>query len=398
MNATSDLENRYYKLVFICHEFPPIGGGAATALENLSKNLADSGHHVTILTIGHSESPITRTEKLNLTIISLGNIRKNSFCPSILEFLKSYFLLKFKAPLYIDSLNPDAVISFFAFPAGRAIWPHLQKHNIPHIVSIRGVDAPGFYEERFGRIAQHLVPYLIKPVLYAASAIYANGKRLKNLVEAHFEDIKVLNIPNGVTLDTSPQFNKRSFSTYKLIFVGQLIERKRAKETLEGVISFAKNTSKKIDFTIVGTGALEPELRKIADTIPPNLTVCFKGYMSRKELSYLYNQQHVMIHLSQDEGVSNSLLEAFAKGLAVLASESVVYEFSEDIQFPGSVLKSFSPQIVSNGLAEIFFNIENLNKNFYESINIAKQFSWERNTQKFLDLLERVLKKSNALN
>lgn len=392
MNANLGLENRCYKIIFVCHEFPPIGGGAATALENLSKNLANIGHNVTVLTIGHSGAPITHTEKLNLTIVSLGNIRKNSFCPSILEFITSYFLLKFKAPLYIDSLNPDVVISFFAFPAGRAIWHHLYKHNIPHIVSIRGADAPGFYEERWGRIAQHLVPYLIKPVLYTASAIYANGKRLKNLVEAHFEDINVSNIPNGVTLDAPPEFNKRSFLTYKLIFVGQLIERKRAKETLEGVILFARNTSKRIDFTIVGTGALETELRKIADAIPPNLSVYFKGYMSRKDLSDLYNQQHVMIHLSQDEGVSNTLLEAFAKGLAVLASESVVYELSEDIQFPGTVLKSFTPRIISNSIADIFLNIETLNQNFYKSINIAKEFSWEKNTEKFLDLLERVLK------
>ncbi|MDF3033495.1 MAG: glycosyl transferase, group 1 [Alphaproteobacteria bacterium] len=384
-------KNHYYKLVFVCHEFPPIGGGAATALQNLCKTLATQGHNITILTIGPSK-PVKYKKIPNLSIIPLGNVRKNSLCPSFIEFLKSYFFLKFKTPSYIDFLKPDVVISFFAFPTGRAIWSYLKKHNIPHIVSIRGVDAPGFYEERYGGLAQYVIPRLIKPVLYAASAVYGNGKRLKKLVEGHFKDIEVFNIPNGVTFDAPLNIQKKDFSIYKLIFVGQLIERKRIKEALEGVISFARSTHKTIEFTIVGTGGLESTLKKIADVIPPNLTVLFRGYMDREELSHLYNQQHVMIHFSQDEGVSNTLLEAFSKGLAILASESAAYEFCKNIQFPGRILPSFSPEVVRDSIADMFSDLEELNQNFSRSIDIAKEFSWEENAQKVLELIEKVLK------
>jgi len=297
---TLPLKKQLYKLLFICHEFPPIGGGAATALQNLTKKLAEEGHEVTILTIGLVK-PYTYPKIPNLSIILLGNIRTNLLCISLLELVKSYFLLKFKAPLYIKRCKPDVVTSFFAFPSGRAIWRYLKTNNIPHIVSIRGVDAPGFNEKRLGKFSKHLIPFLIKPVLYSASVVYANGKRLKDLVENYFKDIHVSNIPNGVFNEQPSNIKKRGFLTYNLIFVGQLIERKRILECLEGVILFAKNTPKKIIFTIVGSGLLESDLMKKANNLPSNLTIIFKGHINREELSNLYNNQHVMLQLSQDD-------------------------------------------------------------------------------------------------
>jgi|GEM_PF-2336772 len=383
-----------YKLIFVCHEYPPIGGGAATALQNLAKNLACEGQDVTILTIGPI-TPVIYESTTNLSIVSLGNVRKNPLCPSFIEFVRSYFLLKFKAPLHIAQLEPDVVISFFAFPAGKALAPYLKKKGIPHVVSIRGVDAPGFQEERLGGIIQYFLPYLVKSVLYSASAVYGNGKRLKDLVERYFKGIKVVNIPNGVNLDSNLKVTQKDFSTYNLIFVGQLIERKRITEALEGVINFAKHTTKKINFTIVGSGILETKLKKAAKRTPPNLRIIFYGYIGREELSQLYNQQHVMIHLSQDEGVSNTLLEAFSKGLAILASKDATYEFSQkEALFPGTVIYSFSPNVIGNSLAELFANKDALCQNFSKSRELAKEFSWKKNSHKILEIVEAILGKS----
>ena len=40
------------RLLTICHEYPPIGGGGATATEILAERLAGNGHQVDILTAG----------------------------------------------------------------------------------------------------------------------------------------------------------------------------------------------------------------------------------------------------------------------------------------------------------------------------------------------------------
>ena len=40
------------RLLTICHEYPPIGGGGATASEILAERLAGNGHQVDILTAG----------------------------------------------------------------------------------------------------------------------------------------------------------------------------------------------------------------------------------------------------------------------------------------------------------------------------------------------------------
>jgi hypothetical protein len=45
-------ENIKLRLSFISHEFPPIGGGASSALDAITKRLSQRGHFVQILTIG----------------------------------------------------------------------------------------------------------------------------------------------------------------------------------------------------------------------------------------------------------------------------------------------------------------------------------------------------------
>ncbi len=379
------------KLAFLCHEFPPIGGGAATALDHLTQNLAALGHEVLVLTIGPAGNSHPYPSLPNRKVISLGNIRKDPSCPSLFEFIRSYFLLRFKAPSYLNDFKPQVIISFLAFPAGHAILPYIKRKKIPSVVSIRGVDAPGFYENRLKGLVRFLIPSLIKPVLYASRLIYTNGQRLKDLVEHSFKSLPLINLPNGVEIPSSLNLSERSFESLNLIFVGQLIPRKRVIETLKGVMLFAKDASQNVILTFAGTGELEPELQKLAQENSPNLQVIFKGYMPRSELFSLYKKQHVMMHLSHDEGVSNTLLEGFAHGLAFVVSQNVVYERNTLENFPGKILTSFSSEEIAQNLSDLFSSPKKLEDLFQVSRQCAENFSWKTHTHRFLDHIQRIL-------
>ncbi len=45
------------KILMLNYEFPPMGGGAGNATDNISKNLALAGHDVTVLTSRYGEQP-----------------------------------------------------------------------------------------------------------------------------------------------------------------------------------------------------------------------------------------------------------------------------------------------------------------------------------------------------
>jgi len=89
--------------------------------------------------------------------------------------------------------------------------------------------------------------------------------------------------------------------------------------------------------------------------------------------------------------ISNTLLEAFSKGIAVLASTDVVYEFGKHTEFPGIILSSYSPIDIAEGLSNIFSDHEVLCRYFLTSLDLAKNFTWENNASMFIEQVKKVL-------
>ena len=78
--------------------------------------------------------------------------------------------------------------------------------------------------------------------------------------------------------------------------------------------------------TIAGEGPLEATVRALASDLGVAGAVSFAGFLSEEGLVRLYSESHVFVHPSQltadqnQEGVPNSMLEAMATGLPVVAT------------------------------------------------------------------------------
>jgi colanic acid/amylovoran biosynthesis glycosyltransferase len=79
-------------------------------------------------------------------------------------------------------------------------------------------------------------------------------------------------------------------------------------------------------FTIAGDGPLREGLEKLCDETGLRDKVTFAGFLGGAELRELYHRAHLFIHPSRmtadqnQEGVPNSMLEAMATGLPVIAT------------------------------------------------------------------------------
>ncbi len=80
------------------------------------------------------------------------------------------------------------------------------------------------------------------------------------------------------------------------------------------------------ELLIAGKGPLQPVLEALAVQLNVSEHVHFTGFLSQKELLDLYHSCHVFLHPSEmpadenQEGIPNSILEAMATGMPVLAT------------------------------------------------------------------------------
>jgi colanic acid/amylovoran biosynthesis glycosyltransferase len=77
---------------------------------------------------------------------------------------------------------------------------------------------------------------------------------------------------------------------------------------------------------IAGKGPLQPALEALAMQLGISDQVHFTGFLSQKDLLKLYHSCHIFLHPSEmpadenQEGIPNSILEAMATGMPVLAT------------------------------------------------------------------------------
>jgi len=105
----------------------------------------------------------------------------------------------------------------------------------------------------------------------------------------------------------------------------RLIEKKGLATSLRAFAKFAA-TYPRARFVIAGEGPQEAELRALAASLGIADRVEFPGFLSQDKLHVLYAASHLFLHPSQlgadgdQEGVPNSMLEAMASGMPVVAT------------------------------------------------------------------------------
>ena len=131
----------------------------------------------------------------------------------------------------------------------------------------------------------------------------------------------------GIPLNEFPFVNRQlpSDGKWRVVQACRLIPKKGVATSLRGFAIFKKDNPK-AEFCIAGKGPLQPELEMLADGLGILRDVHFVGFLSQRKLLELYASSHLFLHPSEisanqdQEGVPNSVLEAMATGLPVVAT------------------------------------------------------------------------------
>lgn len=367
------------RLTFLSHEFPPIGGGASTALDFFTRALAKRGHTIQILTIGVGRKTETFTDEYARQIVRMGVKRKSLLAPQSGELLRSYVALRFGAKKYVEGFAPDAINAFFAFPAGRAALALGRKLKRPVVVSLRGSDVPGFSQKRWG-LLHAIHPMLVRKVWREADLMLANGDHLVALAKRFYPSRDVINLSNGVDCASfCPEPEASSDTCLSILFVGQLIKRKRCIEMLQG-IKWAAENGLQAHVTIVGDGPLRSAIEAFSRKMPSSVDISLVGVCDRATLPAMYRKHHVLMQLSEAEGVSNVLLEAMASGLAVVAVDAA---FNRRKDTPALLIPNRDEETVGHILLELANNRERLRATGNACRKHAESYGWNQVAQQY---------------
>lgn len=365
------------------YEFPPLGGGAANACKYMLNEMSQKGIEVDLVTSSSNEFEVEKIgENINIYKLAVG---KKSIHYWTQREILTY---SWKARNFIKDLvrkrNYTLCHAFFGIPCGAIAY--LYRKKLPYIVSLRGSDIPGF-NKRFSLQYVFLKP-IIRGVWRNAKAVIANSEGLKELAQKTDPNCIIDIIYNGIdTKQFKPTGNRNNESKLRILCVSRLIERKGIDYLLRSIPLMKEEVGNTFEVWIVGEGNLEQRLKELSRQLGVADAVSFKGYIEHTRLPDIYSSSDIFVLPSLSEGMSNTVLEAMACGLPIVATDTGGSR--ELINGNGMIIPTEDAKGIAESILKLIENEETRWRMSQISRQLAEGLSWNEVTEAYIDEYEK---------
>jgi glycosyltransferase involved in cell wall biosynthesis len=381
------------KILFLNYEYPPLGGGAGNATAYLLREFSRlSDLQVDLITsaIDNVYSQEKVGENIVIHRLPIGKNAKNLHFQSQKDLLVYSWKAYGFARKLMQRNRYDVVHAFFAVPCGVLAWLLGREFRVPYIVSLRGADVPG-YSERFRLLYGFLKP-LVRQVWKRSAATVANSEGLKALALKTRPSQAIGVIYNGVdTEQFSPQGNSNESVALRMLAVSRLTPRKGLRYLLEAAALLkGRYGAEKIGVEIIGEGDEKETLVAEAKRLGIEDVVRFAGRVEHDDLPPYYRRANVFVLPSLNEGMSNTVLEAIASGLAVLATDTGgTRELVRDGE-NGFLIEMKSAQDIAEKAGKFVEQPGLAAEMGAKSRQLAESMSWKKVAEAYYDLYGQV--------
>jgi len=255
----------------------------------------------------------------------LPRVRKN--------FLKRFwrkYVLRLSPLLYRGELRcivktferkPADLMHIYFGHTGVHLLPFIKEWNKPVVVSFHGMDIqprpqqPGYDD-------------MMRELLQTVPLVLARSESLFDALEKWGCPREKMRLNRtGIPLDAFPLVKRTMPEDGRWQFVQacRLIAKKGLKSAMQAFAMF-HGFQPNSRFVIAGDGPMKETLLELARELGVAQAVELRGFLDQAALAKLYAESHVFVHPSEmtsdqnQEGVPNSMLEAMATGLPVLAT------------------------------------------------------------------------------
>lgn len=367
------------KILFLNYEYPPLGGGAANATFYLLREFSKL-QDLEVDLVTSSVDCEYHFEKIrgniNIHKIPIGKDKDNLHYQSQKDLIVYAWKAYFFSRKLIRKNKYDLSHSFFSVPCGFISLLLKWRRKIPYVVSLRGADVPG-YSERFSVIYKFLTP-LIKVIWKNASLVVSNSEGLKNLALKTKPDQEIKVIYNGADIEEfKPGLDSEYLGgTFRIICVSRITGRKGIRYLIEAVSQLISKYPQ-IRLQIVGEGNEKKNLEEQVKKLKLENVVEFCGLIKHQNLPDYYRKSNVFVLPSLNEGMSNTMLEALASGLPIIATDTGGTRELIKGDINGLLIKMRDSGDIAQKIEILIQNKDLRQKMGKESRSLAEKFSWK---------------------
>ncbi len=311
------------RLLIVNYEYPPIGAGAASASWFLARTLAGLGHRVSVVTSAFAEHRgVSLEDGVRIHRIPAWRRRIDRSDTRQMAFFGGSGVVF--APRIVRAERIQGVIVFFTLPSGLVGYWLKARYGLPYVVSLRGGDVPGLVPEL--NRTHRRIRWLRRRILRSARAIVANSQGLAEL-SARTDPFPVSVIPNGVDsalFHPSPRASSADLAGgFQILFVGRFQNQKNLALLLDELARLRREGTAAFTLNVVGDGPLGPKMRERARRLKLDDRTVWHGWVAKPKMVELYQSADCLVNPSLYEGLPNTVLEAMACGLPVVASRVI---------------------------------------------------------------------------
>jgi GalNAc-alpha-(1->4)-GalNAc-alpha-(1->3)-diNAcBac-PP-undecaprenol alpha-1,4-N-acetyl-D-galactosaminyltransferase len=280
-------------------------GGAQRVMSLLANHWAQAGYRVTILAFSRSGVEPFFPLDSHVQYVPIGIEGESS---NLLKGISNNLRRITHLRRAIRVSTPQVVISF------------MDQENVLTVLATRRLGVPVIVSVRVDPLTSTMGGvwrFLRNRVYPFANRIVVQTCRVRESFPQKLQD-KVVIIPNPVLSPPPVTCPRLPASTHSMIAIGRLTEQKGF-DLL--IAAFSELSPRHPDWrlTILGDGPLRPELERLRDQLGLTGLIDFPGEV--KQIHQYLEQADVFVLSSRYEGFPNSLCEAMACGLAVVATD-----------------------------------------------------------------------------
>ena len=372
------------RILFVVYELPPLGGGVARAASQLLREFSNQKNlqiDVVTSSVQNEWGSTEFSKNITLYSVPIGDKPPESYHSQTVDNMLRFTLNSTKQIYTLLKHNNYSVAHYFGYPSALPGW--LFKHTVPYIISLRGVDVPG-YNLKFGWYYKVYKP-LSKLLWKSAQRVFVNSQKLQALAQQTLQRTYQV-IPNGVDTELfQPVPDNKKHPTFTVTAGGTIMGPKKGLQYLiEGFAAFhAKHADSQL--VLFGAGDLEEQLRALVAQLQLEQVVVFKGMVTADELAAKLPKCHVFCLPSLAEGMSNANLEALACGLPIVitpvgGSDELLANEN------GVLIEMGSPDRIAEALEGLNVNNKQRMEMGRKSRELALAYSWEQAARKYREV------------
>lgn len=299
------------KIGIICGEFPPITGGVAAHVYNISEKLAQRGHKVTVITRG-SWSRTYHTRVGNVDVYWV-------------RFIPSYPFHLQPHGFFIHQLLKSLESNFDVLHLHSPLIP-LIRTSLPTVVTEHGtvkgfidnldlIDLYSLVEKAFRKMYVSIDRKIVERANRVIAVSNACAQELREWYKLK-KDIEV--IYNGVDTKFFIPGNSSHDQAY-ILYSGALITKKGLPDLIRSATYICQEYPD-MKFILAGDGPLEKQLKGLSRQLGLDNNFSFVGYLGRNELLAYYQKATICVLPSYHEGLPTVLLEAMSCSIPTVAT------------------------------------------------------------------------------